>query len=110
MLVKQREAGDIWQGLYELPLFETESPVDSQLLKQTIGEVLQSWLGMAPTDLEVGPEMKHQLTHRTIKAQFLKANYNRKPARIPEKMRIVRYEELKSLPISRLIDRYLSKK
>lgn len=110
MLVKQREAGDIWQGLYELPLFETESPIDSQLLKQTIGEVLQSWLGMAPTDLEVGPEMKHQLTHRTIRAQFLKANYNRKPARIPEKMRIVRYEELKSLPISRLIDRYLSKK
>ncbi len=109
LLMHQREAGDIWQGLYELPLHETELPIRSTSLKKEISKVLETWLGHEPERLELGPELKHQLTHRTIRAQFLKANYATEPSKIPEKMRIVGLQELKSLPISRLIDRYLSK-
>ena len=109
LLMQQREAGDIWQGLYELPLHETERPIDSMSLKSDICMVLKKWLGSEPSSLTIGPEMKHQLTHRTIVAQFMQANYDTKPNKIPEKMRVVGLEELKTLPISRLIDRYLSK-
>jgi len=108
-LMQQRQAGDIWQGLYELPLYETERPLNPVALKKEIVKVLKTWLGAKPASLEIGPEMKHQLTHRTINAQFLQAKYDTKPLKIPEKMRIVEATEIKSLPVSRLIDRYLSK-
>lgn len=108
-LMQQREAGDIWQGLYELPLYETEMPIAAADLAQQISQVLEEWFGEKPAEICVGPEMKHQLTHRTIKAQFLTAKYGHRPARIPLKMRAVEASEQKYLPISRLIDRYLSK-
>lgn len=108
-LMQQREAGDIWQGLYELPLYEAPTPIDTLALKREISQVLYAWFGANPESLEVGPTMKHQLTHRTINAQFLHAKYSTKPTNIPRKMRIFGSEEVKSLPISRLIDRYLSK-
>lgn len=107
LLMQQRKANDVWQGLYELPLLETESPIAPQRLKKSVAQILTTWLGAEPQGLEIGPEIKHQLTHRTIKAQFLKAKYATQPSKIPEKMRVVKLAELKSLPVSRLIDRYL---
>lgn len=108
MMVQQREAGDIWQGLYELPLYEAEKPIAKGRLKHALGEVLENWLGEQACKLVIGPEMTHKLTHRTIKAQFVQAYFAAEPLKIPEKMRAVTQTELKTLPISRLIDRYLS--
>lgn len=108
-LMQQRQAGDIWQGLYELPLLETEPPIAEGDLEEHIRKVATEWFGTAPDAITAGLEMKHQLTHRTIKARFLTANYHAKPPRIPSKMKVVEAKEQKSLPISRLIDRYLSK-
>ncbi|MBQ0161384.1 MAG: A/G-specific adenine glycosylase [Bacteroidales bacterium] len=109
LVLRKREAGDIWQGLYELPLVETDKPIAQRWLLGRMRKQLLSWVGEAPAQLEIGPEMVHQLTHRTIKAQFFRANYQEKPHLMDEKMRIVDMDELKTLPISRLIDRYLSK-
>ena len=108
IVVQQRGEGDIWQGLYELPLYETERPIAEAELEERLGGVLQRWLGQVPKKMVVGPCMTHQLTHRTIKAQFIRVIFDSKPAKMQEKMRIVGLSELKSLPISRLIDRYLS--
>lgn len=108
IVVQQRGEGDIWQGLYELPLYETERPIAEAELEERLGGVLQRWLGQVPKKMVVGPCMTHQLTHRTIKAQFIRMIFDSKPAKMQEKMRIVGLSELKSLPISRLIDRYLS--
>lgn len=106
-VVQQRGAGDVWQGLYEFPLYEAEQPIESSELAERLSEVLQGWMGEKPQSLEVGPRLKHQLTHRTIKAQFVKAIFASCPVSMPEKMRVVGPSEMKSLPISRLIDRYL---
>ena len=110
IVVQQRGAGDIWQGLYELPLYETEVPIaDSEPeLLDRLRAVLYGWTGQEPLAMEVGPCLIHQLTHRTIKARFVQVIFDGKPAKMQEKMRIVGVSELKSLPISRLIDRYLS--
>ena len=108
VVVQQRGEGDVWQGLYELPLYETEQPIPASALTERLREVLQEWMGEEPQSMEVGPCFTHQLTHRTIKAQFMKVIFASCPVRMPEKMRAVGLSEMKSLPISRLIDRYLS--
>lgn len=109
MLMHKREAGDIWQGLYELPLYESENPIADEEMQERIAAVLKGWLGAAPATLEAEQSLTHKLTHRTIKAQFLQAKYDVRPPKIPQKLEAFEVQETKSLPISRLIDRYLSK-
>lgn len=109
LLVHKREPGDIWQGLYELPLLETEKPIPLEALEATIGAELKARFGAEPSSLQVGPTMTHKLTHRTIQAQFLQAKYAFEPPQIPKNIEIAGLSQTKSLPISRLIDRYLSK-
>lgn len=108
MLMHQRGPGDIWQGLYEPPLFETAQPIASQHILATAEDKLIEWFGEKPLSIQCGPEYTHQLTHRTIKAQFLHVKFNRQPCKIPEYMLPIAITDIKTLPISRLIDRYLS--
>ena len=107
-LVCQRPAGDIWQGLYEFPLIETPKAISSKQLLLIIRQQVTEWLGAQPLSIKLGPAMRHQLTHRTIQAQFLQAKYVDTPPLLPQNMRLIEASELKTLPISRLIDRYLS--
>lgn len=109
MLLHQRGAGDIWQGLFEFPLHETAAPLSARRLNDASATLPRQWFGSAPDSIDIGPTIKHQLTHRTIVAQFIRANYASRPAQIPPNMRVVTSSELKTIPISRLIDRYLSK-
>lgn len=109
MLMHKREAGDIWQGLYELPLHETATPLTEEEMRGHIAAVLKEWMGSKPAVLECRQTLTHKLTHRTIKAQFLQAKYDIRPPKIPQKFEPFQAQETKSLPISRLIDRYLSK-
>jgi len=108
IVVQQRGKGDIWQGLYELPLYEAESLIPFSALTRRLREVLQDWMGEVPRSMTVGRSLTHQLTHRTIKAQFVQVIFDCQPAKMPEKMRVIGLSEMKSLPISRLIDKYLS--
>ena len=108
MLIQKRESKDIWQGLYELPLYETESPIENSDLENRLKDVLHDWLEVMPKRLDMGPCLTHKLTHRTIKAQFVRAFFENRPTKIPKRMRVLKFQEIKSLPISRLIDRYLS--
>jgi A/G-specific adenine glycosylase len=67
--IKQRGAGDIWQGLYEFPLLESattrtpEELVCADDFKQRFGDLSHiKWVH--------GP-VKHLLTHQQIFAQFI---------------------------------------
>lgn len=108
MLMHQRGPGDIWQGLYEPPLFETAQPILPQHLLATAEKKLIEWFGEKPLSIQCGPEYTHLLTHRTIKARFLHVKFNRQPREIPQYMVQIAIADIKTLPISRLIDRYLS--
>jgi hypothetical protein len=66
------------------------------------------WFGEKPYHIKVGPCITHQLTHRTIIARFVTVNYDYAPSKIPETLLQIHPDELKYLPVSRLIDRYLS--
>ncbi len=108
MLVHRREAGDIWQGLYELPLYETSEPLAEGTLEAKLTAILSQWFCSTPETLIKGLSYRHQLTHRTISALFLKAKYGSRPTHIPEKYLPVSSLEAKKLPVPRLTDRYLS--
>lgn len=103
-LVHQRQAGDIWQGLFEFPLIETETPLDEAALRQLVGQTLPE-----AEEMTISQTLTHKLTHRTILATFVKVKMDSfSPERLPNETSLPRID-LKKLPVSRLIDRYLNK-
>lgn len=110
LLVHLREEDDIWHGLYELPLYETATPIPERALRRESIKLMMDWFGTKPVLIDIGPLYTHQLTHRTIIARFVMVKYDCTPSKIPETLRQIHPDELKYLPVSRLIDRYLSER
>jgi A/G-specific adenine glycosylase len=74
VLIGKRGGRDIWENLYQLPLFETESAVDASLLikdpdfTRVFGENVLIKTISAP--------MRHLLSHQRLNAQFIEiTNY-----------------------------------
>lgn len=68
-LLRRREGRDIWQGLYEFPLVETERAVDYAVCAHT--PQFRELLGGAEPRLIRSVEMPpHRLSHQTIHAVF----------------------------------------
>lgn len=66
-LLRRREGRDIWQGLYEFPLIETEGPAELPELVRL--PQFRELLGDAPWHLVRSiPLSKHQLSHQTLHA------------------------------------------
>ena len=64
-LLRRRERRDIWQGLYEFPLIETEGPAELPELVRL--PQFRELLGDAPWHLVRSiPLPKHQLSHQTL--------------------------------------------
>lgn len=108
-LIQQRPPRDIWQGLYEFPLYEPSKPISPNAMQTTAFDIITKWVGMAPERIELATAIVHQLTHLTIYAHFFQVKIASNPIKTPETTHPTATEELKKLPISRLIDRYLSK-
>ncbi len=69
IFLKKRPAGDIWQGLYDFPLLESNQGIDHPewLFQQTDFPNLG---GHLPVFTKKSPVYKHLLTHREIQATF----------------------------------------
>lgn len=66
-LLRRREGRDIWQGLYEFPLIETEGP--AELPELVCLPQFRELLGDVPWHLVCSiPLPKHQLSHQTLHA------------------------------------------
>jgi adenine-specific DNA glycosylase len=68
--VRKRPAGDIWQGLYEFPMIETEQPVDFVQIQQTAAfqALFEGSEGL--TFHRMVPEIRHVLSHQVLHAVF----------------------------------------
>ena len=105
-LLRRREGRDIWQGLYEFPLIETEGPVElPELLRLPQFAEL---LGDAPWHLVRSiPLPKHQLSHQTLHAVVHRIET---PSLTPAAAATaVPTSALGDYAVPRLIDRYLIK-
>ena len=66
IIISKRGAGDIWQGLYELPMIATDKPIRKNL-KKTVTD----YLGEECTVLRYSKPYTQQLTHQTIQSVFI---------------------------------------
>jgi A/G-specific adenine glycosylase len=66
IIISKRGAGDIWQGLYELPMIESEKPIRKNLKK-----LVADHLGRDCEALNYSKPYTQQLTHQTIQSVFI---------------------------------------
>lgn len=107
--VHQRSGKDIWNGLFEFPLVELPQPFasDSELMDQIPD--MASRFGLAEIDrVALSDVLTHKLTHRTILARFIKCHLSSPMGIADPSLRLIPISQLQSLPVSRLMDRYLS--
>ena len=69
ILLDKRTGKDIWEGLYQLPMIETESPVDQQELKHLVEEESGVY-GLDNVNFEKISEAKQRLSHQLIHGAF----------------------------------------
>ena len=106
-IMEQRTGNDIWRGLYQFPLIESENELTEEGLLAEAGRFVSEVFGLSEVDFRRSSSYRHQLTHRTVHALFLSAELASKPPCLPRKYRVVDMAEIKNIPMSRLIDRYL---
>ncbi len=70
LLIRQRKGKDIWEGLYEFVLWETELPLPE---RQLLGPALPDELfeGRSLTVRHISKIYKQELSHQTIQGQFI---------------------------------------
>lgn len=120
--IHKRPSGDIWEGLYEFPLIETEGPVEADEISGL--PAVQQLLGeSALCIMHHSSLVKHQLTHQTLWTRFyavqLEPGFELPPAPArpgalqPEKFNNtyikVPLVDLERYSIPRLIDAFLEK-
>jgi len=99
-LITKRNKKDIWQGLYEFPLFESDKILTEKELK--MHPELPNWATTAQWVRFQDEVMVHKLTHQEIHADFWILEGVKKEFSIP-------WNEVPKLGVPRLIDRFLQK-
>ena len=105
-----RKGKDIWQGLYEFLLKESDSEWNDHQLLEYARDFAKEYFPVEPCKVSISEQFIHKLTHQTIKARFVCLLFGVSPSANPLNSQSVAYSQIKTLPVSRLIDRYLSKK
>jgi A/G-specific adenine glycosylase len=105
-ILTRRNGKDIWRSLYQFPLAESERPLkDEEFLSRIQQEILPE--GIRVTVEKISPEVKHQLTHRTLHAKFIHLRTDRWPDPLPGDWLIIPVERVHEFPVPRLITRYM---
>lgn len=100
-VVDRRPAGDIWQGLYQFPLLESDRPLEPDEVIASFPEAKEARLSGT-----FGP-IKHVLSHQRIAARF----FTLKVGRLPQAQGMeVGWDSIGRLAFPRLIHHYLENK
>jgi A/G-specific adenine glycosylase len=96
--MRQRQGKDIWAGLFELPLVESERPLARHSLEDRLG------MGWAVAGKPV--KARHVLSHQVIHAVFWKVDPPKR-SKLPADWRMVPKGKIAELAVPRLIDRWM---
>lgn len=107
ILIRQRQAGDIWQGLFEFLLIENDKTLSLQELGKA-GEVAR----LAKTEcVENYPTVKHVLTHQQIFAGFHLIKFVKKrdymTLKKSHQMTSVKIDQIDEYPVPKLIETFI---
>ena len=105
ILTNQRNAGDIWQQMFDFPLIETTAKVQKDDLN-----FIQSVKSIFGEEVQVSKivEKKHLLTHQIIYVQFFALenymiNFNQRT-----EIKSVLLEDFKELPLPKVISDFIN--
>jgi A/G-specific adenine glycosylase len=103
-IVIKRNEKDIWHGLYEFPLFETDKNVEWDYLIEN----LKIFNFSEKMKLHgVSRTFKHQLTHQTLFVKFWQVEAVFSKNKLDKKFIIIKSVDLEKYPVPRLIEIYL---
>lgn len=106
-LIEKRDSKDIWKGLYQFPLLETERAIDRQLLEQN--EDWKTLVGGTTYEItKLSKPFKQTLTHQYIIASFWKIKLHHLPTELLQQYVKVSEIEMKRFAYPKVIDRYIN--
>lgn len=100
--IRRRDEKDIWEGLFEFVLLETDSAIDTQrsdLIRQLFGK-------QALTITHISSVYRQELSHQTIQGQFITLRLQR-PAPILEDYLLIPRSQLADYAFPKLINAWL---
>lgn len=105
VLVRRRVHSGIWKGLFDFPSIDSDHALEiNQVLQQwQVDREIQGYIKMETTPVE----LQHILSHRRIHAVFIACSLSKK-IKIRDSERWIAIDELPTLGVSRLVDRYMT--
>lgn len=103
---QRRGPGDIWEGLYEFPLIETEEAITVQDLQERIHSRLDIKTTMTKI-ISISPVVKHILTHQKLHVTFIYLQTETSDSSVPVNWIKKEIAQVHELAVPRAIDRYL---
>lgn len=102
LYVQQRGAGDIWQGLFELPLIESDRPLKQHAMLAALNKAFGTgWKIIAGRERPA-----HVLSHQVIHATFWRAIPS-KAFTIPAPWRLLPLESVRDLALPKLLEKWV---
>lgn len=103
--IKKRSENDIWKGLYDFPLLETDKHFEKEELPDNY-----QWNNIIQKSnyqiINISNSYKHQLSHQIIYAKFLLIKTETKPD-LPDEFVFTELKNILHHPVPKLIDNYL---
>ncbi len=75
LLIEKRQEENIWKGLYQLPLIETEKQISEEGIIDS--KDFKKLVGQEPFKITSIQEVEHKLTHRLLKIRFFEIEINK---------------------------------
>jgi len=103
----QRGTEDIWKSLYQFPALTSGVRASDTRMVDGWTELFAPAPPPAFTLRKISPEIKHQLSHRTLHARFIHLELARWPKELPDGWIQISVDAVDDKPVPRLINRYL---
>lgn len=107
LLIQKRTAKDIWSGLYQLPIIETDN--NKEITFSSINQLMQQ-INPVYIPFKASQIYKQTLTHRYIEARFYKC-YTKSLNHVDDqRFLLINKEDIGNFAFPRIVDLYLSQK
>ena len=106
--IRKRTEKDIWQGLYEFPMIETQKRISEKQLFAD-NRWTQITASTSPTITKIKSEIKHQLTHQTLHATFYVVDIQKPSDLLAQDYLKIAFDKLDNYSLPRLLTIFLDK-
>jgi hypothetical protein len=103
----QRGTEDIWKSLFQFPALTSGVRVSDTRMVDGWTELFAPAPPPAFTLRKISPEIKHQLSHRTLHARFIHLELSQWPEELPAGWLKISVDAVDDKPVPRLINRYM---